>query len=97
MLLAADDGGGLVQTSFIVASRGAAINAIGKFPAEFRSKAAKALVADVRAAGSEHLFDHSQAQRGPKIEPRSSELHTLCESTVDDKIGPRRERGGWAR
>src|SRR5258706_10552279 len=42
---------------------------VGEFPAEFEAPLPDRLVRHRDAAGGQHLLDHAQAQREPKIQP----------------------------
>src|SRR5438067_13935359 len=44
-------------------------NAVGEFPAEFKAPLPDRLVRHRDAADGQHLLDHAQAQREPKIQP----------------------------
>src|SRR5256885_8387946 len=69
MLLPGDADDDLVEVPLVATARGALTNAVGEFPAEFKAPLPDRLVRHRNAAGGQHLFDHAQAQRKPKIEP----------------------------
>ena len=59
----------LVQVPFIATRRSPAADLIGKCAAELVRPSTRGLVAHAYAARRQHLFDHAEAQRKPKIEP----------------------------
>src|SRR6476659_6641833 len=63
----ADDN--LIEVSFGATARRSPTDAVGKFPPEFEAPLPDRLVRHRDAAGGQHLLDHAQAQREPKIQP----------------------------
>jgi hypothetical protein len=59
----------LIEVPFVATARRSLANAVGEFPAEFEAPLPDRLVRHRDAAGGQHLLDHAQAQREPKIEP----------------------------
>jgi len=66
---AGDGNDDLVQMPFIATRRSPAADLIGKCAAELVRPSTHGLVAHAYAARRQHLFDHAEAQRKPKIEP----------------------------
>src|SRR5271168_2866686 len=69
MFLPGDVDDDLIEVPLVATARGALTNAVGEFPAEFKAPLPDRLVRHRDAAGGQHLLDHAQAQREPKIQP----------------------------
>src|SRR5882762_9580227 len=59
----------LIEVPFVATARRAPADPVGEFPAEFEAPLPDRLVRHRDAAGGQHLLDHAQAQREPKIQP----------------------------
>src|SRR6201987_1217911 len=68
MLLPGDADDHLIEVPFVATARRSPPDAVGEFPAEFEAPLPDRLVRHRDAAGSQHLLDHAQAQREPKIQ-----------------------------
>src|SRR6266850_1177949 len=69
MLLPGDADDDLIEVPLVATERRSQADAAGEFPAEFEAPLPDRLVRHRDAAGGEHLLDHAQAQREPKIQP----------------------------
>jgi hypothetical protein len=69
MLLAGEADDDLVEVLFVAVARCSPTDVVGEFLAEFEPPLPDRLVRHRDAAGSQHLLDHAQAQREPKIQP----------------------------
>src|SRR5256885_10450265 len=69
MLLPGDTDDDLIQVPLVATERRSPTDAAGEFPAEFQAPLPNRLVRHRNAAGGQHLLDHAQAQREPKIQP----------------------------
>src|SRR5882762_11412703 len=59
----------LIKVPFVATARRSPTDAVGEFLAEFEAPLPDRLVRHRDAAGGQHLLDHAQAQREPKIQP----------------------------
>jgi Transposase len=59
----------LIQVPFVATARRSLTDAVGEFSPEFEAPSPDRLVGYRDAAGGQHLLDHAQAQRKPKIQP----------------------------
>src|ERR1700719_1975143 len=69
MLLPGEADDHLIEVPFVATARRSPTDAVGEFPAEFEAPLPDRLVRHRDAAGGQHLLDHAQAQREPKIQP----------------------------
>jgi len=69
MLLPGDADDDLVKVPLVATARRSPTDAVGEFPAEFQAPLPDRLMRHRYAAGGQHLLDHAQAQREPKIQP----------------------------
>src|SRR3984893_8804627 len=69
MLLPGEADDNLIEVPFVATARCSPTDAVGEFPAEFEAPLPDRLVRHRDAASSQHLLDHAQAQREPKIQP----------------------------
>src|SRR5260370_31365079 len=69
MLLPGEADDHLIEVPFVAAARRSPTDAVGEFPAEFEAPLPDRLVRHRDPAGGQHLLDHAQAQREPKIQP----------------------------
>src|SRR5437762_5621239 len=69
MLLPGDADDDLIEVPFVATPRRSPTYAVGEFPAKFEAPLPDRLVRHRDAAGGQHLLDHAQAQRKPKIQP----------------------------
>src|SRR6202047_1748784 len=69
MALPGDADGDLIEVPLVATARRSPTDAAGEFPAEFQAPLPDRLVRHRDAAGGQHLLDHAQAQRKPKIQP----------------------------
>src|SRR6201987_1196188 len=69
MLLPGEADDHLIEVPFVATARRSPTDAVGEFPAEFEAPLPDRLGRHRDAAGSQHLLDHAQAQREPKIQP----------------------------
>jgi hypothetical protein len=69
MLLAGEADDDLIEVPFVATARRSPTDAVGEFLAEFEAPLPDRLVRQRDAADSQHLLDHAQAQREPKIQP----------------------------
>src|SRR5882762_237000 len=69
MLLLGEADDDLIEVPFVATERRSPTDPVGEFPAEFEAPLPDRLVRHRDAAGGQHLLDHAQAQREPKIQP----------------------------
>src|ERR1700751_2695155 len=69
MLLAGDGDDDLIQVPLVAALGGAPPNAVGELAAKFQTPLPDRLIGHRDAASRQHLLNHAQAQREPKIQP----------------------------
>src|SRR5438093_2811290 len=69
MLLPGDADDDLIEVPLVATARRSPTDPVGEFPAEFEAPLPDRLVRHRDAAGGQHLLDHAQAQREPKIQP----------------------------
>ena len=69
MLLPGDADDDLIKVPFVATARRSPTDAVGEFLAELEAPLPDRLVRHRDAAGGQHLLDHAQAQREPKIQP----------------------------
>src|SRR5258707_14798110 len=69
MLLPGEDDEDLIQVPLVDTDRRSSSDAAVEFPAEFQAPLPDRLVRHRDTAGGQHLLDHAQAQREPKIQP----------------------------
>src|SRR5438045_9465556 len=69
MLVPGDADDDLIEVPLVATARRALTNAVGEFPAEFTAPLPDRLMRHRNASGGQHLLDHAQAQREPKIQP----------------------------
>src|SRR6202045_4343531 len=69
MLLPGEADDHLIEVPFVATARRSPTDPVGEFPAEFEAPLPDRLVRHRDAAGGQHLLDHAQAQREPKIQP----------------------------
>src|SRR5271167_1364338 len=69
MLFPGDADDDFIQVPFVATARRSLTDAVGEFPPEFEAPLPDRLVGYRDAAGGQHLLDHAQAQREPKIQP----------------------------
>ena len=67
MPLPGDPDDDLIEVPLVATARRSPTDAGGEFPAEFVAPLPDRLVRHRDAAGGQHLLDHAQAQREPKI------------------------------
>src|ERR1700726_2277089 len=68
MLLPGEADAHLIEVPFVATARRSPTDAVGEFPAEFEAPLPDRLQ-HRDTAGGQHLLDHAQAQREPKIQP----------------------------
>src|ERR1700760_3011901 len=69
MLLPGEADDHLIEMPFVATARRSPTDPVGEFPAEFKAPLPDHLARHRDAAGGQHLLDHAQAQREPKIQP----------------------------
>src|SRR6266436_5865951 len=69
MLLPGEANDDLIEVPFVATEGRSPTDAAGEFPAEFQAPLPDRLVRHRDTAGGQHLLDHAQAQRKPKIQP----------------------------
>src|ERR1700726_2236765 len=69
MLLPGEADDNLIEVPFVGPARRSPTDAVGEFPAEFEAPLPDRLVRHRDTASGQHLLDHAQAQREPKIQP----------------------------
>jgi hypothetical protein len=69
MLLPGEADDDLIEMPFVATARRSPTDPVGEFPAEFEAPLPDRLVRHRDASGRQHLLDHAQAQREPKIQP----------------------------
>src|SRR5258706_3270758 len=69
MLLPREADDELIEVPFVATARRSPTDTVGEFSAEFETPLPDRLVRHRDAAGGQHLLDHAQAQREPKIQP----------------------------
>src|SRR5712672_1485618 len=69
MLLPGEADDDLIEVPFVATARRSPADPVGEFPAEFEAPLPDRLVRHRDASGRQHLLDHAQAQRIPKIQP----------------------------
>src|ERR1700748_3068102 len=69
MLLAGDGDDDLIQVPLVAALGRAPTNAVGELAAKFEAPLPDRLIGHRDAASRQHLLNHAQAQREPKIQP----------------------------
>src|ERR1700730_8548724 len=69
MPLPGDADDDLIEVPLVATARRSPTDAAGEFPAEFQAPLPDRLVGHRDAAGGQHLLEHAQAQRKPKIQP----------------------------
>jgi hypothetical protein len=69
MLLPGEADDDLIEVPFVATARRSPTDPVGEFPPEFEAPLPDRLVRHRDATGRQHLLDHAQAQRKPKIQP----------------------------
>src|SRR6476469_6840431 len=69
MPLAGEADDDLIEVPFVATARCSPTDPVGEFPAEFEAPSPDRIVRRRNAASGQHLLDHVQAQREPKIQP----------------------------
>jgi hypothetical protein len=69
MLLPGEADDDLIEVPFVATARRSPTDPVGEFPAEFEAPLPDRLMRHRDTSGGQHLLDHGQAQREPKIQP----------------------------
>src|SRR6202047_3757184 len=69
MLLPGEADDHLIEVPFVATASRSPPDAVAECPAKFEAPLPDRLVRHRDAAGGQHLLDHAQAQREPKIQP----------------------------
>src|ERR1700724_1360781 len=72
MLLPGEADDHLIEVPFVATAGRSPPDPVGEVPAEFEAPLPDRVVRHPDAAGGQHLLDHAQAQREPKIQPESA-------------------------